>query len=139
MLWIILAILSAISAAFVAIFGKIGIGNVDSTLATTIRAVVMAFVLLATSFSLGKFKLLSTINSRALLFIILSGLAGALSWFFYFYALKIGPATGVAALDRLSVVFVLILAALFLGESLTLRSGIGAVLLAIGAVLMVIK
>jgi bacterial/archaeal transporter family protein len=139
MLWIIFALLSAASAALVAIFGKIGISNVDSTLATTVRALVMAFVLLVTSFSLGKLKLLSTLDNKALFFIIISGLAGALSWFFYFYALKLGPATGVAALDRLSVVFVLILAALFLGESLTLRSGIGAILLTLGAILMVLK
>ena len=137
--WIIFALLSAASAALVAVFGKIGIKNLDSTMATTVRAVIMAAFLIIVSFSLGKYKLLSTIDNKALLFITLSGIAGATSWLFYFFALKFGPASGVAALDRLSVVFVLVLAVLLLGESLTLKSGIGAVMLTIGAVLMSIK
>lgn len=134
-----MAIFSAISAALVAIFGKIGIQNIDSTLATTIRALVMALFLLTASVLLGKMKLFSTIDNKTLLFLILSGVAGALSWLFYFFALKIGPASGVAALDRLSVVFVLVLAVLFLGESLTWKSGIGASLLTVGAILMSMK
>lgn len=137
--WVIFALLSAISAAFVAIFGKIGIANVDSTLATSVRAVVMALFLFFVSLSLGKLKLLNTINSKALLFIIFSGIAGAMSWLFYFFALKKGPAAGVASLDRLSVVFVLLLAALFLAEKITLKSAIGAIFITIGAVLMSLK
>jgi len=137
--WIPLALLSAAAAAAVAIFGKIGIKNVDSTLATTIRSLVMAFFLVSASTLLGKWKLLSTINNRALLFIVLSGMAGALSWLFYFLALKTGPATGVAALDRLSVVFVLILSVLFLAEQLTWKTGAGALLITAGALLMVWK
>lgn len=137
--WIIFAILSAVSAALVAVFGKIGIANLDSTLATTVRAVIMAVFLVFVALLLGKAPLLHTINSKALLFIILSGIAGALSWLFYFFALRMGPASGVAALDRLSVVFVLILALLFLGEHLTWKSGLGAALLTIGAILMSLK
>lgn len=137
--WVIYAIFSAVFAALVAIFGKIGVKNVDSTLATSVRAVVMAVFLVLVSLVLGKWNLISSINNKAFLFIIFSGLAGALSWLFYFFALKNGPASGVAALDRLSVVFVLILALLFLGEHLTWRNGLGAVLLTIGAILMSIK
>ena len=137
--WILLALLSAASAALVAIFGKIGIQHVDTTLATAVRAVIMAVVLVAVSFSLGKWKLLDTLDNKALVYIALSGLAGALSWFFYFFALKLGPASGVAALDRLSVVFVLILAALFLTEKLTWMTGVGAVLITVGAILMSIN
>ncbi len=137
--WILFALLSAIFAALVAIFGKIGIKDIDSTLATTVRAVIMAGFLVITSFFLGKADLLKTINNKALLFIALSGIAGAISWLCYFFALKTGPAPSVAALDRLSVVFVLIFAALVLGESFTLKSGIGAILLTIGAVLMTLK
>lgn len=137
--WIIFAILSAVFAALVAIFGKIGIANLDSTLATTVRAVIMAIFLVLVSLFLGKAPLLHSINNRALTFIILSGIAGALSWLFYFFALRIGPAPGVAALDRLSVVFVLILALLFLGEHLTWKSGLGAVFLTIGAVMMSLR
>ncbi|MCB9802910.1 EamA family transporter [Candidatus Nomurabacteria bacterium] len=135
-LWIVYALLSAGFAALVAIFGKIGIQNLDSTLATSVRAVVMAGFLVIVSFFLGKFELLSTIHSKALIFIVLSGVAGALSWLFYFFALKHGQATGVASLDRLSVVFVLIFAILFLGEKLTWLKAIGAILLTGGAILM---
>lgn len=138
-LWIIYALLSAAFAALVAIFGKIGIQNIDSTLATTIRAVVMAGFLVIVALSLGKLPLLNTIHNKTLLFIILSGVAGAMSWLFYFFALKNGPATGVAALDRLSVVFVLIFALLFLGQKFTWASAIGAALITAGAILMTLK
>lgn len=137
--WIFFALLSAASAALVAIFGKIGISNIDSTLATTVRAVIMAVFLLAVSFGLGSWESFKSIDNKALVFIALSGVAGALSWLFYFFALKNGPASGVAALDRLSVVFVLMLAILFLGESLTWKSGLGAALLTVGAILMSLR
>ncbi len=138
-MWIGYALLSAIFAAAVAILGKIGLKNVDSTLATTIRAVVMAIFLLGIAAVLQKFSLLKTVGNQTLTFIIFSGVAGALSWLFYFLALKYGPATGVAALDRLSVVFVVILAAMFLGEALTFKSVSGLVLLVLGALLLVWK
>jgi transporter family protein len=138
-LWMIYALLSAAFAALVAIFGKIGIQNIDSTLATSIRAIVMAGFLVIVSLVLGKFQLFNTIHSKTLLFIILSGVAGAMSWLFYFFALKHGPATGVAALDRLSVVFVLIFALLFLGQKFTWASALGAALITAGAILMTLK
>ena len=139
MVWIIYALLAAVFAAAVAILGKIGLKDVDSTLATTIRAVVMAIFLLGAAAILQKFSLIKTVGSQTLTFIIFSGVAGALSWLFYFLALKYGPATGVAALDRLSVVFVVILAAMFLGEALTFKSVSGLVLLVLGALLLVWK
>lgn len=137
--WIFFAILSAIAAALVAVFGKIGIKNIDTTLATAVRSVVMAFVLLVTALSLGKWSLLPTIGRKAMVFILLSGLAGAISWLFYFVALRKGPASAVAALDRLSVVFVLVLATIFLGEHLSWKNGIGAALITGGAILMTLK
>ncbi len=137
--WVIYALLSAASAALVAVFGKIGMGEVDSTLATAVRAVIMATFLAMVAIVLGKHHLLTSINGKALGFIALSGVAGAVSWLFYFVALKTGPATGVAALDRLSVVFVVLFAALFLAEKLTWQTASGAVLLTIGALLMTIK
>ncbi len=137
--WIIFALLSAIFAALVAILGKVGIQNIDSTLATTVRSVIMAGFLTATALLLGKGKLLSTIDNKALVFIALSGIAGALSWLAYFVALRTGPASSVAALDRLSVVFVLIFAVLFLSEQLTWRTGVGAALITAGAILMTIR
>ncbi len=137
--WILYALLSAATAALVAIFGKIGISHIDSTLATTVRAIVMAGFLVLAATVLGKWKMAGMIDRHALTFIVLSGLAGATSWFFYFLALKSGPAPGVAAIDRLSVVFVLILAVLTLGDHLSWKSGLGAVLLTSGAILMAIK
>jgi len=136
--WIILALLSAFFAALVTIFAKIGIKNIDTTLATTIRVIIMTIFLVSLSFFLQKWSLISTISSRPLLFIILSGVAGALSWLFYFWALKFGPAKGVAALDRLSIVFVIFLAALFLKESFTIKTVFGIIFLLIGAALLVL-
>lgn len=139
MSWILFALLSAFFAALVAIFGKIGISNIDTTLATTVRSLIMFIFLAIISFNLGVINNLKLIDSKALTFITLSGLAGALSWLCYFYALRTGPAAGVAALDRLSVVFVLILSVLFLAQSLNLKNILGAILITIGAVLFAIN
>lgn len=134
--WIFYAVASAVFAALVAIFGKIGLKGVDSTLATAVRAVVMALFLVIVAFSLGKFQTLGTLTGKPLLFIILSGVAGALSWLFYFFAIKHGPVSGVVAIDRTSVVFALVLAALFLGETLTLKTALGGALILGGALLV---
>lgn len=139
MSWIIFAILSAIFAALVAIFGKIGIQNIDSVLATTLRSLMMFLFLVVISLLLGKVSFLSTIDKKALIFIALSGIAGAISWLFYFFALKGGLASSVAAIDRLSVVFVVFLAFLFLGEKLSAQSILGAVFIAGGAILLTFK
>jgi transporter family protein len=136
--WMVLGLLSAVFAALVAIFGKIGVSNLDSTLATTVRAVIMALFLIIVSFFMGKLDLIKTIDSKAITFIILAGISGALSWLFYFLALKLGPASGVSALDRLSVVFVLIFSVLFLAEKFTLYKFLGALLITIGAILMIL-
>lgn len=139
-MWLLYALLSAVTAALVAIFGKLGLSKIDTTLATTIRSVIMAAFLILIALSLKKFDgfSLHDWSSRQWLYIALAGVAGALSWLFYFSALKIGLASHVAAIDRLSVVFVFIFAALFLGESFNLKSSFGALLIGLGAVLMVI-
>ena len=134
--WIIFSLFSAIFASLVAIFGKIGVAGIDSTLATAVRAVIMAVFLVIVALSLGKFEMISSVTGKPLVFIILSGIAGALSWLFYFFALKYGPASAVAAIDRTSVVFVLIFAVLFLAEKLTLNSALGAFLVAVGAIII---
>lgn len=134
--WILFALGSAVAAALVAIFGKIGLSKVDTTLATTLRSIVMAVLLVGFSVVMGKFSGLATVHRKDALYIILAGVAGAISWLCYFVALRMGPASGVAALDRLSVVFVLIIAVLALGEQLTWKSGLGAVLVVVGAVLI---
>ncbi len=139
MSWIVLALISAGFAALVAIFGKIGIANLDTTLATTIRSIVMAVFLVLVSLTMGKFHHTGSMTGRSWLFIVLAGVAGALSWLFYFWALKNGPADGVAALDRTSVIFVVLLAAVFLGEAFTWKVGLGAALIAVGAILLTVK
>ena len=138
-MYIVLGLLSAFFAALVAIFGKIGISKIDTTLATTMRALVMCLFFLATATALGKWKQFGAIDSRAMLFIVLSGLAGALSWLCYFWALKMGPTSAVVALDRLSVILTVVFAAIFLSEKVTLLGWLGATLMAVGAVMLTVK
>ncbi len=135
--WIFLALLGAVFAALVAILGKVGLQGLDTTLATTVRAVIMAVFLVLVSLGLGKIELGALPHGRPLLFIILSGIAGALSWLAMFSALKLGPAPGVSALDRTSVVFVLIFSILFLGTQFTWKAALGAGMIAAGAMLMI--
>jgi len=136
--WVVYALLSAVFASLVAIFGKIGLKDVDTNTATAIRAVIMALFLVGLILVQGKFAIVKQILNQPtpLLFIVLSGLAGALSWLFYFLALKNGKASKIVPLDRLSVVFTIVLAAIFLGEKLSLKTVIGGVTIVIGAVLV---
>ncbi len=136
--WILFALLSAATAALVAIFGKIGLEGIDSNTATAIRGIIMALVLVGVVVAEGKITQIGTVlkNFDAMKFIFLSALAGALSWLFYFLALKMGKASQVAPIDRLSVVFVLILSTLFLGESASPKTILGTVLVAVGAILV---
>ncbi len=140
-MWLFYAFLSAFSAALVAIFGKLGLKTIDSTLATTIRGIIMAIFLFLVSLTLKKFNgfHFSNLSNKDWILISLSAIAGALSWLFYFLALKYGTASKVVAIDRLSIVFVIILAAIFLSEGLTWRSILGAVLMAAGAILISLK
>jgi bacterial/archaeal transporter family protein len=140
-MWMIYGLVAAFFAGLTAIFGKIGLKGVDSTLATTIRSFIMAGFLGVTALSLKKFQGFSfaSFTGKEWLFVVLSGVAGALSWLFYFYALKNGDTTVVSALDRLSIVFVVIMAGFFLGEGFTLYKVSGVVLIAIGAFLTTLK
>ena len=140
-MWIFYAFLSSIFAAAVAILGKLGLKGIDSTLATTVRSVIMAGFLVLTSALLGKLSGISSgmFTGKQWALIAGSGIAGALSWLFYFFALQNGSAGAVSAIDRMSLVFVILLAAIFLGESLTWKVGLGAALMAIGAILIVVK
>ena len=139
--WLIFALLSAFTAALVAIFGKIGLQNLDANTATMIRAVIMALFLVGVILIQGKFNNISPIlaNHKALMFIVFSGIAGALSWLFYFRALQIGPASLVAPIDKLSLVFVVVLSLLFLGEHLGVYQWLGICLIVSGAFIIVLK
>ncbi len=132
--WLPLALLSAFFAALVSIFGKIGLSKIDSTVATMIRAAFMFLLLLAVVAFSGKWQAIPSIQGRALLFVALSGLAGALSWICYFWALQVGKVSQVAPIDRASAVIALILAVSFLHEQLNWKSGLGGVLVVIGSV-----
>lgn len=136
--WVIFGLLSAICAAFVAIFGKMGLDGVDTNVATATRAFIMFVFLFLIIILLNKTHLILKINSKSWLFIALSGIAGALSWLFYFFALKVGEASKVAPLDRLSVVFVLILGAIFLGEKITVLKAAGILLMVAGAIVVIL-
>ncbi|AJI82285.1 integral membrane protein [Yersinia enterocolitica] len=136
--WLIYALLSALSASLVAIFGKIGLQHLDANTATAVRAVVMALFLVGVVVVQGKFNLVGTVlaDKKALLFIILSGVAGALSWLFYFMAIKNGNVSQVAPIDKLSVVFAVILAFILFGEKISLLAGLGVALITAGALLV---
>ncbi|MGN7166355.1 EamA family transporter [Paenibacillus cellulositrophicus] len=139
--WLIYALLSAAAAALVSIFGKIGLQNIDANAATAIRAVIMALFLLGVIAVQGKLGQLGGIfaQKKALTFIVLSGVAGATSWLFYFLALKYGKVSQVGPIDKLSVVIAVILAFLFLGEKISWLNSAGVVLIAIGALLVAMK
>lgn len=136
--WLIYALLSAISAAMVAIFGKMGLQHLDANTATAIRAVIMALFLVGVVVVQGKLNLISEIieNRKALFFIALSGIAGALSWLFYFMAIKNGQVSQVAPIDKLSVVFAVIFAVILFGEKISLIAAGGVALITVGALMV---
>lgn len=140
-MWMLYAILSAVTAALVAIFAKAGLRDIDPVLATTLRSIIMMLFLSVVAWGFGKFDSFSfaAVSGKDWLLLVLAGVAGALSWLFYFFALRDGNASAVVAIDRLSIVFVVVLAAAFLAEMITWRIATGAVLMVLGAVLISIK
>jgi len=133
--WLIYALLSAITAALVAIFGKIGLEGVDAITATGVRAGIMFAAIIALIIATGKTGNIATLNRKSIFYIILGGLAGAASWVFYFLALQYGKASQVAPIDRLSVAFVIVLAAVILGEKVSLQAAVGTTLVVIGVII----
>lgn len=134
--WFILALLDAFFAALVAIFAKMGLSNIDSNVATAVRtAIMMGFMIMVVVLT-GKAGSIGEISSREGLFILLSGIAGAISWLLYFAALKVGDAPRVAAVDRSSLLFVIILSFLMLGEGLNLKTIIAAGLIFAGLLII---
>lgn len=134
--WQVWALLSAIFAAMTAILGKIGVQGVDSNFATLIRTlVVVVFAALIVAFT-NSAQPLSTITPRTYVFLALSGLATGASWLCYYHALKLGPASRVAPIDKLSVAIVAVLGVLVLGENLSLKHWLGVGLVTGGALLL---
>ncbi|AHD04058.1 transporter, EamA family [Paenibacillus larvae subsp. larvae] len=137
MSWLWFALASAVMAALVSIFGKIGLHQVDPNTATTIRAVIMMLFLMGVLAVQGKLSQIGDVlvNKKAMLFIILSGVAGALSWLFYFVAIQKGEVAKVAPIDKLSVVLAVGFALLFLGERLSFWGGVGVAFIAVGVLI----
>ena len=139
--WQFWAILAAVFAALTAIFAKVGVADIDSDLATLVRTIVILLVLTAILIITGKLEIASVFNlsRRSLLFLILSGMATGASWLCYFRALKLGNASQVAPIDKLSVVLVAVFGAIFLGEQVSGMSWFGVALIGIGAVFVAVS
>ncbi len=137
--WRIWALGSALFAAFTALLAKVGVAGVSSNLATVVRTAVVFCFGLALVWVTGERRDLATLGARTWLFLVLSGLATGLSWLCYFRALQLGQASQVAPVDKLSVVLVLILAALFLGEKPSWHQWLGGAFILLGTVLVALK
>ena len=137
--WQAWALLSAVFAALTAIFAKIGVEDINSDVATLIRTVIVLISLALILFATGKLTGTGPIPAKSWLFLLLSGLGTGASWLCYFRALKLGPATLVAPIDKLSVVLVALFGVVFLGERPSPQSWLGIALIAAGAVIIVFK
>lgn len=134
-MWRLLAFFSAVFAAFTSIFAKYGMKNIDSTLATAIRTVVVLVLAWGIIFANGNIKGIKDLTATNWVFLILSGLATGASWLCYFKAIQIGEVSRVAPIDKLSVVLTLILSCLILHEKLTIKTALGSVLITAGTLL----
>ena len=135
-MWLILALLSAIFAALTSILAKVGIDGVNSNLATALRTVVVVMMAWGMVFLTDAQSGLSAISRKSWLFLILSGVSTGASWLCYYKALQIGEASKVVPVDKLSVVFTLVLAFVFLHEQFTIKSVLGCLLIGAGTLLM---
>jgi transporter family protein len=136
MSWHIWALLSAGFAALTAIFAKVGIENINPDFATFIRTIVILVVTAGILAALGEFQPLGSISGRSYLFLLLSGLATGASWLCYFRALKLGKASQVAPIDKMSVLLVALFGVVFLGERLSGANWLGVAMIAGGALLV---
>ncbi|MGA7070408.1 EamA family transporter [Bradyrhizobium sp.] len=137
--WQVWAVLSAVFAALTAIFAKVGVEGINSDLATLIRTVIVLITLSLILFATGQLSNPGPISPKSWIFLVLSALGTGASWLCYFRALKLGPATLVAPIDKLSVVLVALFGVTFLGERPSPYGWIGIALIAAGAVLIAFK
>lgn len=135
--WAIYAVLSAFFGALVAIFGKIGVRDVDSNLAVAIRTVIIVFFAWGIVLAQGNARDVSRISRHSMIFLVLSAIATGLSWLFYYKALKLGEASRVAPIDKLSVALAVVMAFVFLGEKPTMGNVLAAVLVTTGVLVAV--
>ena len=137
-MWFVFALLSAVFAALTSILAKVGIEGVDSNLATALRTSVVLLMSWGMVFLTNAQSGISQISVKSWLFLILSGLATGVSWLCYYRALQLGTVSKVVPIDKLSVVFTLILAFIFLHEKFTVKSAVGAVLITAGTLVMIL-
>ena len=137
--WQFWAIGSACFAALTAIFGKIGVEDINSNFATLIRTVIILAVLALIVAGTASYQPLSTVSRKTWIFLTLTALATGGSWLCYYRALKLGPASGVAPIDKMSVLLVALFGVTVLGEKLMVRNWIGIAMIAAGAVLVAVR
>ena len=135
-MWWIFALLSAVFAALTSILAKVGIEDVDSTLATAIRTVAVVGMSWLMVFITNTQSGISSISKKSWIFLILSGLATGASWLCYYKAIQMGDVSKVVPIDKLSVLFTLILAFIFLHEEFNVKSLIGSILITAGTLFM---
>ena len=138
-MWILFALLSALFAALTSILAKIGLQDVNSHLAVAIRTIIVLIMAWVLVFISGKHTEIINIGQKNLFFLILSGIATGLSWLFYYRALQLGEVSKVMPLDKLSLVFGMILAFTVLKEALTIKTIIGAIFITIGTIILVLQ
>lgn len=136
-MWFAFALGSAVFAALTTIFAKVGIEGVDSNLATAVRTLVVLVMAWAIVLVTGVQGGLASISAKSWIFLVLSGLATGAPWLCYYRALQLGQASLVVPIDKLSLVITLVLAVVLLREQLTARGVVGAVLVTVGAIVMV--
>lgn len=136
-MWKYYALLSAFFAALTAILAKVGVKGINGNLATAIRTSVVLFLAWGIVFFSGQLKEAKELSKTNLIFLVLSGLATGLSWIFYFKALETGDVSKVAPIDKLSIVFVMILAFIFLKEPMDIKTIAGGALILVGAIVLI--
>lgn len=137
-MWFVYALLSALFAALTSVLAKVGLDGINSTLATAIRTAVVLVMAWGMVFFAGTQQGIPDISKKSWIFLILSGLATGASWLFYFKALQLGDASKVVPIDKFSLVITIVLAFIFLHETVTLKVIIGAFLITAGTFVMIL-
>ena len=138
MTWWMFALLSAVFAALTAVFAKKGVSNIDSDLAMAIRTIVVTVISWGLFFWKGNVSGIGALTRQNWLYLVFSGLATGLSWIFYFKALQMGKVSQVAPVDKMSVAIAILLSVVFLGEVLTWKMAIGAILIIAGTIVLIV-
>lgn len=137
-MWILYALGSAVFAALTAITAKVGVSVINSNLATAIRTFVVLIISTGIVFSTKEFQNITSIPQKTWIFLVISGVMTGLSWLCYFKALQMGETSRVVTIDKFSLVFVLLLSAIFLRETINFKMIFGCILITVGTILMVV-